>query len=138
MWQLGLMNERKIEFLFDDFIKAKVRMIERGNFRVPSLVDETEMIAIAFGRLLGLGIIHEYNLLPLRLDHDFARLLLPSVRKKSQTWNEVAEVFAPLSMDQFLYIGWGLEDVLSHGGLDMYTEDEWMSFFAPDPHAVEV
>ena len=136
-WSLGLrmgqgmsaeMASARAGELLRAFLASQVMFSDKGeNYTTFVIPDRTT--ARAFGRALGLSILHEVDLEWLSLEPAVVDFLHPRPRYTAANFTSISAAIAPTSIDALLYTSAGIEDVLGMGGVEMFSSVEWMAAF---------
>lgn len=101
-------------------------------FSLLSATDSVTELGLAFGRALGLCLLHNGDLGAVRLPLAFVHLLLPRNRRLLSSTAEIAAVLGaadPQVLEMSISTIAGLEETLGPGGPDMFTNAEWLRRF---------
>ena len=124
------MERRSIsQRILREFTVARVTWAWSGVHLVPRFADQSGIDHLAFGRALGLAILHGANLELLRIHRAVVELLHPRFRVTASDLHVVESQIAPATTDDVLNISSGLDDILGHGGFEMFTDKEWLRLF---------
>ena len=133
-WSMGLAvphgqpdQFRVTRTLLFDFTTSNIDWVKTSRGRFIRFVDDEDPVelALAFGRALGLAILHGVGLQGLELNHHLAIYLHPRWRLVVGNLDQVQSVIAPTTIDDLLHISAGLGEVLGPGGFEMYSNDQW-------------
>lgn len=112
--------------LLGDIPASKVEWILTPRGRLVRFAANAAEKARAFGRALGRRILHGAGLQTLHLHPDLARWLHPRIRMSICDLAHVRATIAPTTLEELLYISWGLGEVLGPGGFEIYSNHNWM------------
>lgn len=91
--------------------------------------------AQAFGRLVGLCIVHDSDVSYLRLPLGVVKMLHPRFRMLVKTKADFIAQLGSTSLDAFAEFSGGVYDALNPGGFYMFSPDKWLSLFTYIPDA---
>jgi hypothetical protein len=130
-WSLGLPESQKAEAarLLAEFTFSRIQWMAKESFRVMTPKNSFPSDAKALGRALGLAILHEVDLSPLRIHPHVVEILHPTFRVSIPTISHLVSAVFPASAEFVLMVAIGIEDVLGFGGFEMFSDEEWMALF---------
>lgn len=137
-WGLGLfsvsesseMNSFTARSILNDFISYNVPEVAEvglGSFPLNRL--RAKGMGRAFGRAMGLCIIHDAGIGFLRIPKRFARLLHLEVRKRLRTKTQLLLILGSTHIEVLSTVRSGLEETLGPAGFYLYSEARWMDLF---------
>lgn len=136
LWDLGFSIAEPVsarvraQSLLSGLLGRKVVPVKKADNRVTvGFRDNDPMTPRAFGRALGLAIIHDVDIKFLRLDATVVKMLHPRFRVSAGRLADVAADIAPMTPEMLFHVNGGLEEVLGHGGHEVFSCDEWLALF---------
>jgi hypothetical protein len=110
--------------LMSEFVNSQVVWFPKDAFQIPQV-----NAARAFGRVLGLAIVHGVVIDHLRLDRRVAELLHPRFRLASLGPSHASTDLSAMSTEDLLSVSAGLEETLGLGGFEAFTDSDWLAIF---------
>ena len=126
LWGLGLhvpgASHTELAEMTTDIVRA---------FRASSVSPDVGegIVGRAYGRAIGLAILHGGDLRFLNVDARLARLLHPRARMQVRTVEELEAHLGGHSLGLFFGMTTGVDDCLSPGGMWMFSDDDWEALF---------
>ena len=129
-WSLGLpilttrpAASSTVRILLGNFAASKIQWVSTLRGRLIRFAASED--AKALGRAIGLAILHEVGLQPLQLHPELGKWLHPRIRMAVGDLAHVRATIAPTTLEQLLFMSWGLGEVLGPGGFEMYSNNDW-------------
>jgi hypothetical protein len=126
LWGLGLhvpgASHTELAEMTTDIVRA---------FRASSVSPDVGegIVGRAYGRAIGLAILHGGDLRVVNVDARLARFLHPRALVEVETVDELEAQVGGYSLALFFGMATGVDDCLSPGGMWMYSEEEWAALF---------
>lgn len=139
-WGMGLESEQaspaelsvSVASVLEDFLAHQTLPSSASGTRELVLGTDDLELARAFGRAVGLSILHAVELPPLGISASVARLLHPRDRINIRSMRSMHNRLDGLPINIFTAVSAGINESLGPGGVYMFSEDEWVRLFVSD------
>jgi hypothetical protein len=132
-WDLGLSSGNphiRAQALLREFMVENASLfLMTGKHLTLAFNDDIPANSRGFGRAMGLAILHGTDLKHLRLSPLIAKWLHPRARRTACRLAGVAVAIAPMTTSALVLVAAGIDEVLGRGGLEIFTDAEWLDLF---------